>query len=70
MSNITNFQNGIKKLWSYIKQDKNKALLNFKIFYRNSNHGKWMNDIILKDEVFINYYNTLIYYKLTIDEAD
>jgi len=29
-----------------------------------------MNDILDKDEVFINYYNTLIYYKLTIDEAD
>eukprot|EP00801_Mesodinium_rubrum_P001415 Mrub_01415.p1 GENE.Mrub_01415~~Mrub_01415.p1 ORF type:complete len:713 (+),score=111.66 Mrub_01415:85-2139(+) len=70
ITNVTNFQNGIKKIWSYIKQDKHKALLNFKVFYRSSMHNKWLNDTLGKNSDFINYYNTLIYYSLSIDQSD
>lgn len=32
IKNISNFQNGVKKVWDFIMQDKSKALLTFKVF--------------------------------------
>lgn len=38
IKNISNFQNGVKKVWDFIMQDRSKALLTFKVFYRKVNH--------------------------------
>jgi len=43
---VSNFQNGIKKVWEFIMQDKTKAMLTFKVYYRKENHEGYMCEYV------------------------